>query len=107
MLIHGAPAAGDQNFWNALGIPEDMRGGIVEAAGTVELWPEHEAGFYLFSALQTQWRVGMCGPTGLDYAAMPVTAQGMQIDLTPDVFEQVRVMEAEALRLFAEKRDRA
>lgn len=34
------------------------------------LWPEHEAALNLYYAVRTQWRVGVSGPTGLDYAGV-------------------------------------
>lgn len=34
------------------------------------LWPEHVAVLNLWFAAQTQWRHGMAGPTGLDYAGV-------------------------------------
>lgn len=36
----------------------------------VELWPENKAAFDLFVSLQTQWRHGFSGPTGLDYSPL-------------------------------------
>ena len=33
----------------------------------VEVWPENWEIFLLFRRLATQWRVGMGGPTGLEY----------------------------------------
>jgi hypothetical protein len=40
------------------------------ATEPVEIWPEHVAAFNLFSGMSTQWRVGACGPTGLDYMVL-------------------------------------
>lgn len=34
------------------------------------LWPEHLAAFSLWCAVQTQWRTGMAGPTGLDWCGV-------------------------------------
>ena len=34
------------------------------------LWSENVDTFNLWCAIQTQWRVGMSGPTGLDYAGV-------------------------------------
>ena len=33
----------------------------------IEIWPENWAIFTVFRRVSTQWRVGMAGPTGLDY----------------------------------------
>lgn len=34
------------------------------------LWPENEECYRLFCSLQTQWRIGFHGATGLDYASV-------------------------------------
>jgi len=51
----------------------------------------------VFEALSTQWRVGVRGATGLDYAALPVTARMLGITAR-SVFDDIRVMEAAALK---------
>lgn len=54
----------------------------------------------------TQWRTGMGGPTGLDYGALIDVMRlcGIKKKHQPDVFYDVRVMEAEALKVMAEQR---
>jgi hypothetical protein len=37
---------------------------------TFHLYPEHQAALWLWLAVQTQWREGFSGPTGLDYAGV-------------------------------------
>lgn len=37
---------------------------------TFWLWPENAAVFTAWQELQTQWRVGMGGATGMDYAGV-------------------------------------
>jgi hypothetical protein len=70
-----------------------------------EVWPEHERAWRLFNALQTQWRVGMAGPTGLDYNVLFHKMDRMGLD--PDEYEEVeadiRVMEQEALATMSER----
>lgn len=34
------------------------------------IWPEHLPVFGLWCAVQTQWRAGMAGPTGLDWCGV-------------------------------------
>lgn len=65
----------------------------------VEIWPENLPAYNLFNALVTQWRVGMGGATGLDYGVVPLTMRMMGIPRSewPALFEDVRVMEREAL----------
>lgn len=71
----------------------------------VEIWPENQESISLFSRVSTQWRVGMNGPTGLDY--MPLFHQMDRMGLTPDRYDQmlddIRVIEAEALTLMNKK----
>lgn len=71
-----------------------------------ELWPENASATRLFEALMSQWRVGPAGPTGLDYAAIPATARlvGLAGRQLRNAFNGLRVMEAEALRWFGERR---
>lgn len=78
--------------------------GIRDEAGdeaeddAVAIWPEHEDVVRLFLALGTQWRVGgMAGaPLGLEYGAIETTGRLMGIEVTPDLFADLQVMEAEA-----------
>lgn len=88
-----------------MGVPPDMRAGIVEAAA-VPIWPENLPAFEAFAALLTQWRVGMSGATGLDYAAIPATLDmlGVSADRRA-LFADLRAMEAAALDAMRERRN--
>jgi hypothetical protein len=68
-------------------------------ATSVEIWPDNVRPFEVFQALQTQWRVGMGGPTGLDYSAIPVTLRlrGVPRAAWPQLFGDLRIMESAAL----------
>jgi hypothetical protein len=72
----------------------------------VEVWPENLPAVNAFIALSTQWRMGPAGPVGLDYAALPPVMRliGLPRATWPDVFEGVRVMESEALKIMGESR---
>lgn len=75
-----------------------------ELAGEdIEVWPCNWKTTLLFDALQTQWRTGMGGATGLDYAAIPSTAKLAGIKLNQERFAGLRVMEQEALRVMVER----
>jgi hypothetical protein len=104
--LSGTPDAGDAQFWEALGIPPEMRDGIVASTTITPVWPENQVPFEVFMALMTQWRVGMSGPTGLDYAAVPVVMKFYQVAPADRrrVFDDLRVMESEALKVFADGR---
>lgn len=60
---------------------------------------------HVFLALRTQWRIGMAGPTGLDYAVLPAVLrlEGVAAKDRAQMFEDLRVMEAAALKLFGEQ----
>jgi hypothetical protein len=55
----------------------------------------------------TQWRIGACGATGLDYTSIRPVAGflGLTRSEVVGVFPDIRVMEAEALRVMAEQKD--
>jgi len=94
----------DVGLLSAMGIPQEnwdqMRGESI-----LPVWPENWASVEVFSAMQTQWRVGMNGPTGLDYAALPPVLDLMAVenDERADCFAGLRVMENEALDVFRRK----
>lgn len=46
--------------------------------------------------VQTQWRVGMSGPVGLDYVAVDVVLR--RLGLGGDVFDGLQIMERAALQ---------
>ncbi|WP_256577697.1 MULTISPECIES: DUF1799 domain-containing protein [unclassified Pseudomonas] len=72
----------------------------------VEIWPDVWPAFCVLDAMSTQWRVGMGGAVGLDYAALPVVFKLHQVRKKdrPSVFSDLRVMEAEALACMAESK---
>ena len=57
----------------------------------------------LFMNAQTQWRIGMNGVTGLDYAGVAAMARSMRQRVTPQIFSDIQLMEREALREFRKK----
>jgi hypothetical protein len=65
----------------------------------VEVWPENWPICELFSCLGTQWRVGMAGPTGLDYAVLfrLMDEAGLTGPDWQETFHLIRVMESAAL----------
>ncbi|MEX5744650.1 DUF1799 domain-containing protein [Massilia sp. X63] len=80
------------------GLTEDDLG------GGAEIWPENLRSYELFNALATQWRIGMGGQAGLDYNVVPVVLrlQGVPRAEWPELFADVRVMEAAALQAMRE-----
>jgi hypothetical protein len=69
------------------------------------LWPENEESILLFSSVSTQWRTGMCGPTGLDYNVLFTRMERMKLDdqRHERLFQDIRVIEAEALTILNTK----
>ena len=81
----------------------------VEDTSSTDIWPENLSAYLVFDAMRTQWRVGMAGATGLDYAALPATLDFLGLEFDEDLtrrqlFSQVRLMEYEALSLMAQQR---
>lgn len=60
----------------------------------------------LFLALSTQWKwtgAGMAGAfrTGIDYVSIAPTAAGLEVKLTPGLFNDIRILEGEALKVWS------
>lgn len=74
--------------------PEDY------AAQDIEVWAENKRTVDLFSLMGTQWRIGMGGPTGLDYGAVlgVMREMGVTGDAALTMLDDIRVMESQALR---------
>jgi len=64
-----------------------------------EVWPENWPAFSLFEQMGTQWKVGMAGPTGLDYAALflLMDRHGLIGDAWWSMFGDIRLCESTAL----------
>jgi hypothetical protein len=88
------PTAKELSEMAAAGLtPEDF------ATGDVDLWPENEPVYFLFCYMQTQWRAGAMGATGLDYNVLHAKMGRMK--LSADEFDEleadIQVMEYAAL----------
>lgn len=91
------------------GAPEEM---IEEAQENKEaetdLFPVHPENWptvELFMQVQTQWRVGaMGGILGLDYVAIDVFVKYLRLEVSPDTFAGLQVMERAAVPLLNKKR---
>ncbi|WP_232916939.1 DUF1799 domain-containing protein [Pseudomonas corrugata] len=71
-----------------------------------EVWPDNWSAFRLFEAMSTQWRTGMGGASGLDYNALPPVASmlGIKRRELSEAFQDIRVMEAEAMLVMSESK---
>lgn len=84
----------------AFGIPAAEVAALIKAEpDQCLIWPENLPAAQLFAKLLTQWRVGMGGLVGLDYAAVPLAGQclGLRRGALRRALAGVQVMEAEAL----------
>lgn len=70
-----------------------------------ELHHDNIDAWLLFWRVQTQWlRAGMSAVvTGLDYGGVESAARMAGIEITPDDFEGLQIIEAEAMKIFAER----
>lgn len=62
--------------------------------------------FIVFQSMSTQWRMGMNGPTGLDYNVLPEMWKRLEIRkrYRNRVFSDLQDMERAALRVMAKQR---
>lgn len=88
-----------------MGATPEMFDGLRQSR-SVEIYPEHELPIRVFSALATQWRIGMGGPTGLDYAALPAVMDLLCVSQRKRgaVFDDLRILESAALSVMSEAR---
>lgn len=73
------------------------------------LWPENLLPWECWHYVQTQWRMGMGGATGLDYTAVLAylkDGKGLRGKKRREVFGLLQLCERETLRVWAEKRER-
>ena len=72
------------------------------------LWPENVRAWGLWLRLQTQWRVGFDGKTGLDYAGVRACLDLCRIPrrLHARLFDLVHAMELAALGVWRDERER-
>ena len=77
----------------------------VAAQETAEIWPDNWDSVTTFADLATQWRSGFAGPTGLDYGVILGVLRLRRVPRAQwaQLFDDVRVMEAEALAVMGEK----
>jgi len=81
--------------------PEDV-------ATSVEIWPENVRAYELFRSMRTQWRIGMAGPTGMDFAVAYRRMDRMR--LMPAEYDRLdqdlQVMELIALQVMHEQAEK-
>lgn len=97
-----APAAGDSQD------PAADPATDPPAAPEVYLWPCNAPVWALWQRVQTQWHIGMGGPTGLRYDGVRVVMDfcGLPKKERAWAFECLQGMERAALEAFASQRER-
>lgn len=97
----------------ALGLPAealaDIEAALAQEGGFAGIWPEHELAVAAFVTAGTQWRTmsaGLAGALwiGLDYSAARDAWAMAGMDVTPQIFGQVRMIEHGALGALNEAR---
>lgn len=65
----------------------------------MEVWPDNWPSFSLFCRLQTQWRYGMAGRTGLDYLVLFAMLDRMSLsdDERENLLNDIQTLEIAAL----------
>ncbi len=82
--------------------------GACDGDGELWLWPDNRPAWDLWRCLQTQWRVGMGGATGLDYGGVQAAMQllGIKHGQRTELFALVQIMEAAVLDEWGRRRER-
>jgi len=62
-----------------------------------EVWEENWESVMLFIKMMTQWRTTMGGVIGLDYSVLQMLFDLYDIDNRKEIFENIQVMEQEAM----------
>ncbi len=70
---------------------------LQEAEGRLEGERPALSALFLWDAVQSQWRVGMNGATGLDYVAVFLVADKLGLEVSSDVFRFLQTLEVAQL----------
>lgn len=72
----------------------------------LEVWPENIDAWLFFSeTCQTQWRMGMGGASGLEYASVLTALQfECEAEKAKELFWQIKLIERGALKAMSEAR---
>ena len=86
-------------------MPEDQLAALKldSVAKDFEVWDDNWATVQMFLRIQTQWRVSMNGPIGLDYASLNWLCTLYPVEDQQLLFEGLQVMEITALNCFNKK----
>lgn len=94
--------------WGLELAPQDDEPPPLSPENVIHLWPDNLPAWNCWHALQTQWRIGMAGATGLDYTGVLAYLERIEGLTGSDLREQFELMqacEAVTLREWAKKRE--
>lgn len=81
--------------------PEDFEADDEGSFGMVDfgIWQEHWQSYIVFSNIGSQWRIGMNGPSGLDYNVLAEIWRRLKVPFADrdHIFQDIRLMESSAL----------
>lgn len=69
----------------------------------VYLWPDNVEAWQCWLDVQTQWRMGMSGRTGLDYAGVRAYLEVAEPEDAKGVFEGIRACEQAVMDVWAKQ----
>lgn len=73
----------------------------------MSVWPENWPVLELFLCVCSQWRSGpMGGALGLDYAAVDVVIRRRALEVTPEQFQGLQIMERAVQQEWGRQRER-
>ena len=79
---------------------------FIDARDTVDVWDENWDVLHLYRTYDTQWRVGMGGPTGLDMMVFlhELDRKNVPDDIYDDMVWKLSIIETAALKQMHKKR---
>jgi len=86
-------------------ISQELKAQLQQRESDISVWPENWEAVQVWARSQTQWRVGMAGVIGLDYAGLNVVMDNMNVTDKPDTFDRIQVLESATLKAIEEQRN--
>ena len=99
------PSNAPQGAWAAVLAPLSIN--EPQPADVEYLLPENVAAWHVWVDVQTQWRIGMSGATGLDYSGVraELSERGVEdVDERRHIWRCIKAAEAAVLEVWAERR---
>ena len=72
-----------------------------EDCNAPDIYHDNSEIVHVFSRIDSQWRHGMNGVTGLDYTAVSHFLSGIDIEQTPSLWEGLQVLEFNTLAILS------